>query len=184
MPLDREALYARILTELGEAELERVRLLIGSRTLRDALRLIVDAQVGTAELYVPHYWAVYYHDGRKGFGPILASKLVFFANPKDDPRLASGYPERDFDIRTLTRDEYERGLEENAARRKTGQEPFMFVLDRVGPSRPRPFFDQLANNAANRASLIVGRAVDDAVQQLVDEDPAVKPERGTAEFLI
>jgi hypothetical protein len=181
---DRAALYQRVLTELGTAELERVKLLIGSRTLREAIRLIVDVNEGRAELYIPHYWALYYHDGRKGFGPILASKLVFFDDPRDDPRLAGGYPERDFDIRTLTRDEYEAGLEENRRRRESGLGPFMFVVDSVGPAAAHPFFDQLSNNAASRADFPVGRAVDDWVQQMVDEDPAVRPERGTAEFFL
>lgn len=184
MPLDRDAFYQQLLTKYGEAELERVRLLIGSRTLREAVRLIVDAQAGTAELYIPHYWAVYYHDGRKGFGPITSSKLVFFADPKDDPRLVGGHPERDFDIRTLTRDEYEHGLAVNAERRKNGQAPFMFVLDRVGPAAGHPFFNQLSNGAAGRMDLPARRATDDAIQALVDEDPLVKPERGTAEFTL
>lgn len=184
MPLDRSALYQRILTEIGGAELLRVKSLIGSKTLREAIRLIVDSNEGRAELYIPHYWAVYYHDGRRGFGPILASKLVFFADPRDDPRLAGGYPERDFDIRTLTREEYEAGLEENAARRKAGQPPFMLVVDSVGPAAAHPFFDQLASNAANRADLPVRRALDDAIQGLVDDDALVKPERGSADFVV
>lgn len=182
--IDRERLYARILTEYGRTELERVKTLIGSRTLREAVRLIVDAQGGRAELYIPHYWALYYHDGRKGFGPITASKLVFFDDPRDDPRLEGGYPERDFDIRTLTRDEYEEGLRQNAERRANGEGPFMFVVDSVGPAAAHPFFDQLQNGAANRMDFPARRALDDAVQEMVDTDPDVRPESGTATFFI
>lgn len=181
---DRAALYERILTAYGQSELERVRLLIGSRTLRDAMRLVVDVNEGRAELYVPHYWALYYHDGRGAVRPITASKLVFFADPKDDPRLAGGYPERDFDIRTLTRDEYEFGLEENKRRRDAGLGPFMFVVDSTGPAAAHPFFDQLTNNAAARADLPFGRGLDEWIQAMVDTDPAVRAERGTAEFTL
>jgi len=181
---DRASLYSRILTAYGTSELERVKLLIGSRTLRDAIRLIVDVNEGRAELYIPHYWALYYHDGRRGVRPILASKLVFFADPHDDPRLAGGYPERDFDIRTLTREEYEAGLEENRKRREVGLGPFMFVVDATGPAAAHPFFDQLANNAASRADLAFGRGLDEWIQEMVDTDPAVRAERGTAEFFL
>jgi hypothetical protein len=181
---DRAALYQKILTAYGAAELERVRALIGSRTLREAIRLLVDANEGRAELYVPHYWALYYHDGRGGVRPITASKLVFFADPRDDPRLAGGYPERDFDIRTLTREEYAAGLEENRKRRESGLGPFMFVVDAAGPAAAHPFFDQLANNAASRADLPFGRGLDEWIQEMIDTDPAVRAERGTAEFTL
>lgn len=181
---DRADLYKRILTAYGVSELERVKPLIGSRTLREAVRLLVDVSEGRAELYIPHYWALYYHDGRKGVRPILAQKLVFFDDPRDDPRLAGGYPERDFDIRTLTRDEYEAGLEENKRRRDAGLGPFMFVVDSTGPAAAHPFFDQLGNNAAARADLPFGRGLDEWIQAMVDTDPAVRPETGTAEFTL
>ena len=58
---------------------------------------------------VPHYWARFIHDGRgpspgaSGTGKIL----VWFRNPKDDPRLPGGkYPVRRSDIRRLTRGQF------------------------------------------------------------------------------
>lgn len=183
--MNREALYDRILTELGEAELERVRVLIGSKTLRAALDLLVDASEGTAHLVVPHYWAVYYHDGRGAVVPRSASKLVFFEDPLlNDPRLAGRFPERASEVRRLTREEYEEGLARNAERRVAGLPPFMFVVDAVGPSRPRPFFDQLANNAANRAGPTVSRIFDEHIQELVQNDPDIKPETGVADLTL
>lgn len=183
MALDRDLLFREILNKIGHDELERVKVLIGSRTLRDAIYLAVYASLGQARLVIPHYWAVYYHDGRAGFGPVSASKLVFFEDPLvNDPRLNGSYSRRAEDEERLTREQYEHGLMVNAERRAAGQPPYMFVVDAVGPSRPRPFFNQLANGAANRAGFTIGRIFDKHIQMLVDDDPDVKPERKTAEF--
>lgn len=181
--LDKEELYRRILTEIGQAELERVKTLIGSSTLRQAIFLAVYASLGEAKLIVPHYWAVYYHDGRGAVTPVNARKLVFFESPlENDPRLQGAYDVRASDIRRLTRDEYEEGLARNAERRAAGLPPFMFVVDAVGPSRPRPFFDQLSVNAATRAENVVARQLDQAVQEALDQDSDLRAERGVAEF--
>ncbi len=182
MPLNTEQIMREILTAVGEVELERVKKFIGSRTLREAIFLAVYASLAEAKLIVPHYWAVYYHDGRGSVSPVSAQKLVFFDNPlEDDPRLQGAYPRRSGDLRRLTRGEYEEGLKRNAERRAQGLGPFMFVVDAVGPSRPHPFFDQLAANAANRAGPTIGRIFDAHIQRLVDTDDDVRPEKGTAE---
>jgi len=161
----------------GEDELELVRTMIGSSTLRAAASLIVDAQTGTATIFIPHYWAVYYHDGRAGFAAPGGRVLVFFADPEDDPRLEAGYPIREADIRRLTRDEFYAGLAENEARAFAGGEPFMFVVRSVGPAPAHPFFEQLAVGAADRADFLAGLAVDQFVQDNLDEEG---PERSTA----
>lgn len=75
--------------------------------------------VGHWRLGVPHYWAVYIH---QGYGPFLtrweAGKdplpgqtrrpkwLVWFDNPADDPRLMTGYPVRETDIVRLTKEQW------------------------------------------------------------------------------
>jgi hypothetical protein len=183
MALDREKIMREILTAIGEAELERVKKLIGSETLRRAIFLAVYATLDEAKLIVPHYWAVYYHDGRGSVTPRAASKLIFFDDPlENDPRLQGAYDVRASDIQRLTRDQYEEGLARNAERRAQGLPPFMFVVDAVGPSRPRPFFDQLSNNAANRAGPTVLRIFDRHIQDLVQTDEDVRPERGIADL--
>lgn len=161
----------------GEEELALVRTLIGSSTLREAARLIVDAIGGRAEIFIPHYWAVYYHDGRDGFSADSGRFLVFFANPDDDPRLADGYPERAADIRRLTRDEFYAGLAENERRAESGGTPFMFVVRSVGPAGAHPFFDRLAEGAAERFDQIAFASLDAHVQQLLDDEG---PQRGKA----
>lgn len=185
MPLNKETLFREILTAIGEAELERVKVLIGSATLRQAIFLAVYVSLDQARLIVPHYWAVYYHDGRGPVSPVSARKLVFFDDPlSNDPRLQGGYPRRASDIRRLSRDEYLEGLERNAERRAAGLPPFMFVVDSVGPARPRPFFDQLANNASARAGPVVKRIFDRHIQELLQNDDDVRPERGVADFRV
>lgn len=183
MALNKEELMREILTAVGEAELSRVKQFIGSRTLREAIFLAVYASLDEAKLIVPHYWAVYYHDGRGAISPTSASKLVFFDQPlENDPRLLGAYPRRSSEIRRLTREEFEEGLQRNAERRAQGLGPFMFVVDAVGPSRPHPFFEQLSNNAANRAGPTVAKIFDQHIQRLVDTDDDVRPEKKIAEL--
>lgn len=186
--IDRELLRERVMTAVltayGEDELRLVEDKIGSQTLRDALLLIVEANVGRAELFIPHYWAVYYHDGRGPVQPITAQKIVFFADPRDDPRLVGGNPRRVSDIRTLTRDDYQNGLEINAERRKNGEPPFMFVLDRAGPAGAHPFFSELAIGASGRMDGTAFDILDKAVQAIVDSDPDAAPEKKTATIVV
>jgi hypothetical protein len=176
---DRTRVLEDILRTVGERELAEVRRLIGSETLRRAVELIVDVSNNLGRLYIPHYWAVYYHDGRGPVQPVSARKLVFFNNPDDDPRLEGGYPVRVSDIRKLTKEEYDEGLRRNAERRRSGGEPFMFVVDSVGPAGAHPFFDDLAQGAAARAEDPAVEAFDRAIQDMIDTDKAVQPERRT-----
>lgn len=183
MPLDTDKLYREILTTIGESELERVKLLIGSKTLRAAIQLSVLVSLQTARLIIPHYWAVYYHDGRGPVSPTNASKLVFFEDPLlNDPRLSGAYPRRPDDVPRLSRAQYLEGLQRNAERRAAGLPPFMFVVDAVGPAAPHPFFTQLGNNAANRAGPTVLRIFDKHIQALVDSDDDLRSEKKIAEL--
>jgi hypothetical protein len=161
----------------GAEELERCRALIGSSTLRAALTLVVEPQLGQASLFLPHYWAEFYHDGREGFSAPGGRFLVYFADPEDDPRIEGGYPVRAAEIRRLTRDEFYAGLAENEVRALDGAEPFMFVLRSVGPAPAHPFFDELAAGAAERADFLAELAIDQFVQDNIDEEG---PERRTA----
>jgi hypothetical protein len=178
--IDKDQFLRRVLEEVGRDDLRRVRFLIGSATLRKAVQLIVDVSKAEGRLFIPHYWAEFYHDGHGGFGPSQARKLVFFARREDDPRAPT--PERAAQLRRLTENEYRRGLQINAERRANGQSPFMYVLDRVGPSQGKPFFDELAQGSADRHGARITRAFDDAMQEFVDTDPALRPEQRSARF--
>ena len=177
MALLPEDAVEELLRLYGEDELSLVQTLIGSSTLRAAALLIVDAQAGEARIFVPHYWALYYHDGRAGFSAPGGRVLVFFADPDDDPRLEAGFPVRATEIRRLTRDEFFAGLAENERRADEGGGPFMFVVPSVGPAPAHPFFDQLAIGAASRMDQLAFFALDSFVQDNLDEEG---PDRSTA----
>ena len=81
-----------------------MRISTPSRTLRQAMtashRFILH-EGHQFSIHIPHYWAIYYHDGS---GPITMPKgryMVWFKDPKDDPRLKNGYPVKKSDIRRL-----------------------------------------------------------------------------------
>ncbi len=121
---------------------DRARLEVGrvleSGTLRRALNCRVDATGADVEaiLSVPHYWAIYYHDGR---GEIRAKKgkvLVWFASIEDDPRVnASGHPIRVSDRKKLR-------LSKTQFRRlqKAGK---LIVSTKSGPAKGKPFYKVL-----------------------------------------
>ena len=70
--------------------------MIPSAQLRAGLITIEEAK-GRGKLHVPHYWALYIHDGR---GPAPGGGagdkiLVWFKDPANDPRYPGGiYPVR------------------------------------------------------------------------------------------
>ena len=169
--------------ELGQQELVRAKRLIGSRTLKAAIRLIVDENEQRADLFIPHYWAIWYHDGRGRVSPVNARKLVFFDNKNNDPRIPGGrLPVTEAQVRRLTRNQYREGLRINQERARLGLRPFMFVVDSVRRSRPRPFFRQLEEGAAKRADATVFRVFERELLKELDSDPATKSETRVATF--
>lgn len=100
MVLTRKELKETISRDISNAAKERVRRFTESRTLRDALRVVREGNrwfVG-----VPHYWAVYYHDGRKAARSVREDGfLVWYKNPQDDPRHNGTFPVRASQLRTL-----------------------------------------------------------------------------------
>lgn len=155
----------RILRKITTEARKRARAACPSKTLRRAMQVRVDSQT-EARVHIPHYWAVFYHDGR---GPIVAKgkKLIFFANPKNDPRLVGGFPIKRSDIKHLSEDEYLDGLEKNKALRGTGQ-VYMHVLESVGPSPAHPFFDQGMVGFIRVVNEIVQEEIGRTVQTFLD----------------
>lgn len=138
-----------------------VRRSLKSSTLNRALRCRLDpSPPGTAlaRLAVPHYWAVYYHDGR---GPVKAKKgkfLVYFRSIEDDPRVSgSASPERFSQTKRLA-------LKPATFRRLVAQGK-MIVTKSVGPAAPNPFFLRLADYSAR-----VGRITRPALSRFVMDD--------------
>ncbi len=181
MEIDKRRLTRRILEDLGQQELARVKGLIGSTTLRNAIRLIITESEDRGDLFIPHYWAIWYHDGRGSVSPVTARKLVFFDDPRDDPRIKGGRPVKESQVRRLTRAQYQEGLRRNRLR-PPGSRPFMYVVDSVGPSRPQPFFTQLAEGAAERAAPVVEREFERELLSWIDNDPDTRSETRIADF--
>ncbi len=145
-----------------------VRPLIPSRTLRRALRISQPQEITktkeesaldalfsgprpstvsrlSVHLTIAHYWALYVHDGRAGFGPLRAQVLVWFRNPRDDPRHkgTTDYPVRAADIRRLTREEFYEGVKINRALgSKDNPFPYMVIAKWRGGDRPHRFFSE------------------------------------------
>lgn len=151
---------------------------IESRTLRAALERtrVEDTDSKTVEsiLTVPHYWAVYYHDGR---GPIVAKRgkfLVWFRSIDDDPRVASGHPVRATDIRKLR-------LSKTEFRRlhKAGK---LIIAKRSGSVTGRPFFKTIANLSSNVGDITVP-AIDQLILDGLREDGTLRV-RDTIEIVL
>lgn len=81
---------------------------IHSSQLRN--RLFVQQITATQyALIVPQFWATYIHDGRGPVTPKTASLLIWFRNPKDDPRLLNGRtPDRLSQTRRMTKGEFKK----------------------------------------------------------------------------
>ncbi len=179
--IDKRRLIRNILEDLGERELALVKKSIGSKTLRAAITLIINESEERGALFIPHYWAIWYHDGRGSVSPVSARKLVFFDDPKDDPRIRNGRPVRESQVRRLTKKQYDEGLRRNRLRPK-GARPFMYVVDSVGPAAPRPFFTKLAEGAERRAAPIVEREFEKELLRWIDSDPDTKSETRIADL--
>jgi len=132
-----------------------------SRTLSAAL-LKLRISTTLTLLYIPHYWAIFVHDGRV---PFRSKKImIWFRNPRDDPRLRGGKtPERLADLPKLTKAQYKAGIAANLKADPTQKNPSLWpMIITPGiktPTMPALFFD----NRVGMAGLV--DELDTAVQQ-------------------
>lgn len=100
----------RLSIRLAQAAVDfaRPKVKVASTTLASALRVRFKiGREGRASAYIPHYWAVYVHEGRKPFS--TEHFMVWFRDPKADPRLRGGKtPARVKDLRKLSKDDYKK----------------------------------------------------------------------------
>lgn len=115
-----------------------------STQLAEALSIYIrnDKEGG---LYIPHYWALYVHDGRGPFGPRRAKVkyLCWFRDPKLDPRLDNGRsPQRYKDVKRLNREQFYFWLAKNREAQRAGM-PVPMIVTRFYPfpTYPKRFFD-------------------------------------------
>jgi hypothetical protein len=98
-------LYGRILSNILEVAEQRAKGFCQSRQLRGTMnrQVLIDTPLRAyGVVNVPQYWAIYYHEGRRVISPVSANFLVWFKDPKDDPRLNNGQsPIYESDIRRL-----------------------------------------------------------------------------------
>ena len=92
---------------------------------------------------IPHYWALYVHDGRR---PFRKQKfMVWFRNPRLDPRLVNGKtPKRASQLRSLTRAQWLAAVRLRDEWIKQGGDPFdapVIITKAVRKStKATPFF--------------------------------------------
>jgi hypothetical protein len=182
----QETIWRReLLLELARAAGKQVRPFVPSRTLRNSLIAGYGVNQGgdssAGYVVIPFFWALYVHDGRGGFGVHdrfrhgrrKPSVLVWFADPKDDPRTLGGkdYPRREKDIRQLTKQQYLAGLRENRKRRRLKARPYMIVTKAVLYTTPaRPFFDEGLRTFPQRAEGIIQKRWSGLIRSQVFSD--------------
>lgn len=134
----------KLLQKLADAAKSYSRPKIPSQTLRNSAYTVVLNDNKTAYVEIPEYWAIYVHDGRGAFGPRRpGSVLVYFRNPKNDPRLAptGKSPIRYSQTKRLTQPQFSYWLRQNQKARALGVPVPMIVRTDVGPMRGSFFFD-------------------------------------------
>lgn len=148
VPLEPEAALEEIFQRIAERCRIVARRAIPSRTLREALRIVRAGEYSEASealehdgLYLPHYWAKYYHDGRGPTRPVRKRKIVFFGDIRKDPRqgLGKSYPVKVSDIRPFTAAEFYEQLKRNE--RRSNPRNIMQVKNSAGPAQGVRFFE-------------------------------------------
>lgn len=148
LPKDElERFRRRFLTKVGQAVRRRARKFLrrhgGSRTIDQSLQVVVDRnRLGFVQ--TPYYWGVFVHDGRGPISLPAGRFLIWFADQRDDPRLAPtgrNYPKQPHRARHLTSEQFFHYLEQNRIAKREGRGPVMIFRPSVGPVRPIPFFD-------------------------------------------
>lgn len=70
--------------------------------LKKSFRVVPRGNAG-ATIYSLYYWARFVNDGREA---VAGKNMVFYKDPKDDPRVKLNYPQTKADQRHLTRKKY------------------------------------------------------------------------------
>lgn len=155
----------RLLKRLGREAKNYVRPKISSykgkpiHALREALEARVE--LDSVVVSIPHFWAVYVHDGRKApFGPKRGSFLIWWKDPTKDPRLRGGVtPKRASQLRRLTPRQFREALRDNARAINEGREPPVVITRRVRKATPpSPFFSNEAGGGMRGFKESVGPA--------------------------
>ena len=162
-----EALQRQVLRALGREGIKFVKPKIVAKphdrpvkALQDALRAELRSDTHLA-IVVPHYWALYVHDGRRA--PVRAQRggfLIWFKDPKDDPRLIGGVtPERASQLRHLSAGEFRRIMRERHQDLLDGRDPKVVVTTQVNKSTAGSYFFTKGMKEFNREANRVGQGI-------------------------
>lgn len=117
--------HSELVNQLGRMARSYARPFLASKSRTLARSLTVEQRVPTrpsairVAVSLPHYWALYVNDGRPAFSN--PKVMVFFRDPRNDPRLSAGYPVRKADIkRGMSPAEWQVWQAENAISRALG----------------------------------------------------------------
>lgn len=181
-PEDLTFFKLALLDKLLTAADRVIRPQIPSRRLRQAMVKVFDvSQTRRAKgaLFITHFWAVMVHDGSRAFGPKSAKFLVYFVNEDDDPRKPT--PRRAADVRRLTKDEFNDGVQRNKELHLqnpgSGTMQHMIIVKtprgrpaRVGATAPSPFFAEGGKAFESRVDDIVFAEFDAFVKKNTPTD--------------
>lgn len=138
MQLEQPSIFlTRLGLLLAEKARAHVRPRVPSRVLRRSLKIVPlrpSRNVYGGAVEVPHYWAVYYHDGRRAIKPRQKQFLVYWRRGKKqlDPRVKIGawYPRRITENVRLNKKQFYEAI-------KKGD---VVVTKRAGPAHGTHFF--------------------------------------------
>lgn len=171
MPAGAEELQNASCRALSEEMRALSRERCPSKTLQRAMEVLVPER-GEGGVFLPHYWAPFYHNGRgPSPGPRAddRAQVVFFKDKNLDPRTDGGsnYPVRLSDVKHLSKRQFQE------ARRKGD---ILFIRTKLVPasaSRPHPFFVEAAPLLEEHAGNIVIPLVDEYVRSLLPSETKV-----------
>lgn len=167
----------RALAEKARQLVARERIL-PSETLRKSLYVRKLPSKDEYVLGTPYYWAYYYHEGRGPVEPVSKQFLVWFRNPKDDPRLQSGYPKRKSDRKRLTKQQFIEGAARNREMDPSGLTmPYMVISKRSKPAIGRPFFDNGLRNYRAAARRLIRSKFPQFIKERIKLDQVLRSYR-------
>jgi hypothetical protein len=76
------------------------------RRLKKSFRTIPFGEAGVS-VFSLYYWAIWVNDGRRA--QVAKKQFLFYADPRDDPRIDDDYPQKPGDRRPLTKAEFRAG---------------------------------------------------------------------------
>lgn len=153
-----EDITVRILRRVGQEALAKVKAKVTSQTLRQSFRLRKLPGKDAVAIATPYYWARYFFNGRGEVSPKEKTWLVWFQDPRTDPRNQGGYPKRKSDRRRLTKEEFAWGMAMNRLLANGDDTmPFMVISQHSGPAEGTDELRKALKNFPRTARRIIKR---------------------------